>query len=102
MEIGVHDAAKFSLHPITIIPLLNDKQHRVAAKVLLKQCCTVKGFISWDLANTLGLLASTGDERTFTTVVDTFFTTKFLCLTRAMFPCLSTNHTLMIELMIVL
>ena len=62
MEIGVRDNAKLSLHPITIITLLDSKQRRVAAKALLDQCCTDKGLISWYLADTLGLVASTGDE----------------------------------------
>ena len=101
MEIGTGDAAKLSLHLITIITLLYTNQRRVAAKVLLHQCCTNKGLISWDLANALGIPASTGDERTFTTAVGTFSTTKFLQLTRAMLLCLSTNHTFSMELMIV-
>ena len=74
MEIGVCNAAKLSLHPITIIMLLDDKQFRVAPKVLLDQCCTDKGLISWNLPNALGIAASTGGERTFTTAVGTFST----------------------------
>jgi hypothetical protein len=102
MEIIVCDATKLSLYPITIITLLGDKQHRVTAKELLDQYCTDKGLISWDLTNTLGLVASAGNERTFTMVAGTFSTTKFLCLTRAILLYLSKNCTMIIARMIVL
>jgi hypothetical protein len=46
MESGVRNAARLSLHTITIITLLDSKQCRVAAKALLDQCCTDKGLIS--------------------------------------------------------
>jgi hypothetical protein len=81
--------------------LLDSKQCRVAAKALLNQCCTDKGLILWGLANTLDLVASTGDKRTFTTMAGTFSTKKILRLTEAMPPCLSTNRTFTLELMIV-
>ena len=78
MELGMHNAAKLSLHLITIITLLDANQCRVAAKVLLDQCCTNKGLISWSLADTLGITASMGDKRTITTVEGTFSMTKSL------------------------
>ena len=101
MEISVRNAAKLSLHPITIITLLDSKQRRVAAKALLDQCCTDKGLILWGLANTLDLVAYKGDKRMFTTTMGTFSATKFLRLTEAMLPCLSMNCMVTLELIIV-
>ena len=45
MEIGTENGDQ-SLHPITIITILDHSKKRVACKALLDQCCTDKGLIS--------------------------------------------------------
>ncbi len=90
-----------SLHPITIITLLASNQKRVACKALLDQCCTDKGLISWDMANMLNLPTSTSDSKVFATANGTFSSNATLRLENAMLPCLSTNRTFTIELMVI-
>ncbi len=90
-----------NLHSITIITLPDDKQHRVAAKTLIDQCCMDKGLISWNLVDALGHPTSAGDAIIFTITAGTFSTNEILQINEAMLPCLSSNWTFTIELMVV-
>ena len=90
-----------SLHPITIITLLDKNQKRIACKILLDQCCTDKGLISWDMANMLGLPMTTNDTKVFTTANGNFPSNEVLKLKNSMLPCLSTNRSFTIELMVI-
>jgi hypothetical protein len=99
MEIGSKTDSQ-NLHPITIITLLDNHKKRVACKVLLDQCCTDKGLISWDMAKALNIPAIPSSPKTFATANGTFSSTEVLKLEGAMLPCLSTNRTFSLELMI--
>jgi hypothetical protein len=90
-----------NLYPITIIALLDNDQKRVACKALLDQCCTDKGLISWEMANMLNLLTTTSDSKVFATANGTFSSNEALKLENAMLPCLSTNRSFTIELMVI-
>lgn len=93
--------SKESLHPITILTLLDKNQQRVACTTLLDQCCTDNGIISWKLAKMLDLPTYNSVPKTFITAAGTFITDKIVKLTNAMLPCLSTSETFTIELMII-
>ena len=67
-----------------IITLLDDNQHRIAAKALLDNCCIDKGLISCDLVNSLGHPTFAGDTRIFTTAAGTFLTNEILQINVAM------------------
>ena len=95
------DAKSQHLHPITIITLLDNDQKRVACKALLDQCCTDKGLISWDMAKMLDLPTTTGPPKIFATANGTFSSNEALKLDNAMLPCLSTNRSFTIELMVI-
>lgn len=101
MEIGIHKVITGNLHPIIIITWTDSEERRVATKALLIKCCTDKGLISQDLFNTLGHPTSMGDTRTFATAASTFSMNKILQINGAMHPCLSSNQTFAIELMVV-
>ena len=90
-----------NLHPITIITLLDSNQKRVACKALLDQCCTDRGLISWEMANMLNLPTSSSDPKVFATANSSFSSNATLKLENAMLPCLSTNRTFTIELMVI-
>ncbi len=90
-----------NLHPITIITLLDSNQKIVACKALLDQCCTDKGLLSWDIANMLNLPTTSNNSKVFATANGTFTSNTTLKLDNAMLPCLSTNRTFTIELMVI-
>ena len=90
-----------NLHPITIITLRDSNQKRVACKALLDQCCTDRGLISWDIANMLNLPTTTSDPKVFATANGTFSSNATLKLENAMLPCLSTNRTFTIKLIVI-
>jgi hypothetical protein len=90
-----------NLHPITIITLLDSNQKRVACKALLDQCCTDRGLISWEMANMLNLPTTSSEPKVFATANGSFSSNATLKLENAMLPCLSTNRTFAIELMVI-
>jgi hypothetical protein len=90
-----------NLHPITIIILLDKDNKRLACKALLDQCCTDNSLISWDMANMLGLPTTACEPKAFATANGTFSSNKTLQLQNAMLPCLSSNESFTIELMII-
>jgi hypothetical protein len=90
-----------SLHPITILTLLDKNKQRVACTTLLDQCCTDNGIISWKLAEMLDIPTHNSTPKTFITAAGTFTTDKTIKLTNAMLPCLSTNKNFTLELMII-
>ena len=90
-----------NLHPITIITLLDSNQKRFAYKALLDQCCTDKGLISCEMANMLNLPTTSSKSKVFATANGTFLSNETLKLENAMLPCLSTNRTFTIELMVI-
>ena len=55
MHIITSPAKKENLHLITILTLPDKVNNRVACKVLINQCCTDKGLISWELVKPLNL-----------------------------------------------
>ena len=99
--IAKSDGKSRDLHPITIITLLDKNHRRIACKVLLDQCCLDKGLISWDMANMLGLPTSTGDSKVFAMANSTFCLNEVLKMNKAMLPCLSSNGTFTIKLMVI-
>lgn len=101
MEIATDNVLSQSLHPITIITMLDKSKQRVASKALVDQCCTDTGLISWELAKMLQLPTIDGNPRTFITAAGTFTADKILRITDAMLPCLSTNRTFSIDLMVI-
>ena len=101
MEFATDIAKNKGLHPITILTLLDKNQERIACKALLDQCCTDSGLIMWELADMLGLPVTSGEPRTFVTAAGTFITNNVLKVSNAMLPCLSSNHTFTIELMLI-
>ena len=90
-----------NLHPITIITLLDKNQQSVACKAVFDQCCTNSGLITWELPNRLGLPTTSGESRSFVTAARTFVTNDTLKTSDAMLPCLSSNRTFTIELMVI-
>ena len=92
---------KKNLHPITVITLLNKDQQRIACEALLGQCCTDSGWITWELADMLGLPMTSSKTRSFITAAGTFATNDTLRISDAMLPCLSSNQTFTIELMVI-
>ena len=89
------------LHPITIITLLDSNEKRVACKALLNQCCTDKGLISWVMEKMLNLPTKTSAPKIFATANGTFSSNKALKLENAMLPCLSTNRSFTIKLLVI-
>jgi hypothetical protein len=101
MNIISKTSSKTNLHPITILTIPDKNQHRVACTTLMDQCCTDNGIISWELAKMLDIPTHNTTPKTFITAAGTFMTDKTVKLTNAMLPCLSTNETLTLELMII-
>ncbi|KAL3787430.1 hypothetical protein HJC23_001827 [Cyclotella cryptica] len=97
----VAKADNWNLHPITIITLLNNRQKRVACKTLLDQCCTDKGLIFLDMTEMLSLPMVPSNPKVFAMANGTFSSTEAPKLEGAMLPCLSTNRTFTIELMVI-
>lgn len=90
-----------NLHPITILMILDANKQRIPCKTLLDQCCTDTGLISWELAKMLKLPTTEGNPHTFVTAAGTFTTKKMLKIMEAVLPCLLTNCTFLIDLMII-
>ena len=63
----INNTTSKGIHPITIITIPKKKNSQVAIKVLIDQCCTGKGLISFKLANTLGLSKDESQSRSFIT-----------------------------------
>lgn len=101
MEIAMDVKSSRGLHPITILTLLDKDKQRIASKTLLDQCCTDTGLISFELAKMLGLPTTDGNPRTFVTAAGMFTANKVLQIKDAMLPCLSTNRTFSIDLMVI-
>jgi hypothetical protein len=100
MESAMHDAKKSSLHPVTILTMLDKDQQIVACKALLDQCCTDKGLISWDLVQTLCHPMSMSDAWAFMATSGIFTMDKVLHMSCAMLLCLLMNHTFTTKLMV--
>ena len=64
------------MHPITIPTLPDKDNNRVAYKVLIDQCSTDNGLISWELVNALNIPTFTGITKTFITAAGAFATNK--------------------------
>ena len=101
MDIAVDAAKNKGLHPITILTLLDKNQERIACKAFLDQCCTDSSLITWELADMLELPMTNGEPRTFMTAAGIFTTNDVLKVSDAMLPCLSSNRTFTIELMVI-
>ena len=88
-------------HPVTVMTLTKKTERkRVPTKVLLNQCCTGNGIISYELAMKLGRPFKQTDETLqFKTAAGTFETNTSITIPRCMFPCLSTSDKLDITLM---
>lgn len=95
MEIIMQDAEKYSLHPITILSLLDKNQQRIACKVWLDQSFLDKCLISWDRINmlTAGYPTSKSNTRTFMTAAGIFIINNVLFMSGVMLLCLATNRT---------
>ena len=90
-----------NLHPITIMTLPDKNNKKIACKVLLDQCCIDKGLILLDLANMLDVPTSQGSPQTFLMAAGSFTADPVLKVENAMLPCLLTNRTFTIKLMVV-
>ena len=58
-----------SLHPITVIAAPDKEGKRTAAKILLDQCCTDQGLISFNFANKLGLPKLKADKDLYLSLI---------------------------------
>lgn len=76
MEIATNAMSGQSLHPITILTVLDKNKQCIACKTLLDQCCTDMSFISWELAKMLDLPTTDGNPSTFLTAAGTFTNEK--------------------------
>jgi hypothetical protein len=76
------------LHPVTVIG------ERLAASILVDQCCTGNGIISWDLAEALGFeMTEVPEPQKYKTTGGEFESRFEISVQDAILSCLSTNHT---------
>eukprot|EP00956_Cyclotella_meneghiniana_P028617 scaffold67259_cov100-Cyclotella_meneghiniana.AAC.1 len=90
-----------SLHPITVVAAPDKEGKRIAAKILLDQCCTDEGLISFEFAKKLGLSTRRADKDRYLTAAGPFETNEEVELSNCMLPCLSSNRTFSVTLRLI-
>eukprot|EP00956_Cyclotella_meneghiniana_P018179 scaffold30078_cov44-Cyclotella_meneghiniana.AAC.3 len=90
-----------SLHPITVIAAPDKEGKRTAAKILMDQCCTDQGLISFEFAKKLGLSTRRADKDSYITAAGLFETHDGVELSNCMSPCLSSNRTFSVTLKLI-
>jgi hypothetical protein len=78
------------LHPVTVITVIDKNGERLAASILVDQCCTGNGIICWDLAEELGFdMTEVAEPQKYKTTGGEFESKFEISVQDAILPCLS-------------